>query len=567
MTDVSPPQPSLAEKFCQFNDRSKSPYHAVHEIRIALEAAGFIEVHESDAWDGVVKPGGNYFVIRHGSTIVAFSVDSSIPPTPSASIANGQTEIETETGHRTTINGSATNGTVLPTSTTTDNSNIELQYPAFSIIAAHTDSPCFKLKPVSKSGAHGYAQVGVECYGGGLWHTWFDRDLTVAGRVIARDEGGQLQKLLVDVERPILRIPNLAIHLSRNVNTEGFKVNKESDTVPIIATQLAVEANAKAVQEQQEDEERSSGEKITETSAADDSTKIQKQTQREPARGDKNGFKQPDITDRHAPILLRAIADKLDINASQIVDMDLCVADTHKATIGGALNEFLNAPRLDNLASCYTGLTALLKSSLLVSSTAHSNGNTSPTNTNNHTPMVRVLACFDHEEVGSTSAVGADSALLHNLLLRVCRALQLDFDRMVSRSLLVSADMAHAIHPNYASKHESKHRPALGNGLVIKTNQNQRYATNGLSGFVVREAARRCNVPVQEFVVPNDKGCGSTVGPALASKTGMLTVDVGQPQLAMHSVREVCAVKDFVLVVDLFAELLCNHCEILDSLS
>lgn len=565
MTDVSPPQPSLADKFCQFNDRSKSPYHAVHEARTALEAAGFIEVHESEAWDGLVKPGGKYFVIRHGSTIVAFSVDSSIPPSPSTSTANGQTDIETETGHRINTN-STTNGTVLPTGTDNDNNNTGFQYPAFSIIAAHTDSPCFKLKPVSKSGAHGYAQVGVECYGGGLWHTWFDRDLTVAGRVIIRDENGQLQRLLVDVERPILRIPNLAIHLSRNVNAEGFKVNKESDTVPIIATQLAVEANAKAVQEEQQEEgERNSQEKTSEMSVGDDdSMKIRKQSQGKLTK-DKNGFKQPDITDRHAPILLRAIADKLDISASQIVDLDLCVADTHKATIGGALNEFLNAPRLDNLASCYTGLTALLKSSL--PSTAHSNSDTSPTNTSSHTPMIRVLACFDHEEVGSTSAVGADSALLHNLLLRVCRTLQLDFDRMVSRSLLVSADMAHAIHPNYASKHESKHRPALGNGLVIKTNQNQRYATNGLSGFVVREAARRCNVPVQEFVVPNDKGCGSTVGPALASKTGMLTVDVGQPQLAMHSVREVCAVKDFALVVDLFTELLCNHCEILDSLS
>lgn len=445
----------IAHEFLSFNNSSKSPYHAAASLSDMLRAADFIPIRETDDWSTLLKPGGRYFFTREGSSIVAFA---------------------------------------LPFSISSDDA-------AFAIIGAHTDSPCFKVKPVSKICAHGYLQVGVECYGGGLWHTWFDRDLTVAGRVVVRDEHtGKLKFELVDVGRPILRIPNLAIHLSRNVNTEGFKVNKETDTVPILATKLADVMNG---------------------------------------GGEEGG--EEGMMERHHGMLLKVLARELGVRAESIVDVDLCVADTQAAAIGGALDEFIFAARLDNLASCFSGARALVKS--LESG-------------EDETGVVRMIGCFDHEEVGSRSAQGADSPLVTDTMRRVCEVLEVGYERALRRSLLVSADMAHAVHPNYAGRHEANHRPRIGDGLVVKTNQNQRYATSGVSGLMVREAGRRAGVNVQEFVVPNDRPCGSTIGPILASGSGLRTVDVGMAQLSMHSVREMCGVEDFALTERVFRVLL-----------
>lgn len=497
----------LAREFLKFTDRSKSPFHAVQAISEILSTSGFVGIDERDDWKGCIKPGGRYYTTRNGSTIVAFSVGSRV------SAASGDT--------------AQSNGEIGDDSRNSDGSR---DYPAFSVVAAHTDSPCFKVKPVSSESKHGYLQVGVECYGGGLWHTWFDRDLTVAGRVVLRNSDDECPRVqLVSIERPILRIPNLAIHLSRSVNTDGFKVNKESDTVPIMATRLAdilnASRHAKIKSAASCTTETTGGLKIITTSKL-----------------------RTEMTSRHPPLLIEAVAASLQVRPEAIIDVDLNVADTQPAAIGGVLDEFVFAPRCDNLASCFTAVKAL----------------TDETDVDN--ACVRLIACFDHEEVGSTSAVGAHSSLLPSILRRISNALTFDFDRAAARSLLVSADMAHAVHPNYSSKHESNHRPMLGGGLVIKTNQNQRYATSGVSGFMVREAARRAgNVPVQEFVVPNDKPCGSTVGPFLASQTGIMTVDVGQPQLAMHSVREMCSVHDFHPVIQVFKQLLNDHQSILGS--
>lgn len=456
----------LARQFLSFNDESKSPYHAVRALSNILLTAGFTPLNETDAWPSLEPaadtPPRRHFTIRNGTSLIAF-VHPAVPAAPPAPLP-------------------------------------------FTILACHTDSPCLKIKPISSVHAHGYLQLGIECYGGGLWHTWFDRDLTVAGRVITRSDKGGTTTRLVSLPNPIATIPNLAIHLSRHVATEGFKVNKEADTTPILAT-LAATLN------------------LPHTAGTP-------------------------LSDRHPPLLLQALADHLDIPVAAILDVDLCLADTQPAAIGGLLGEFVHAPRLDNLASCFTAVTALVRSA----------------DTPSSHPSVRVLACFDHEEVGSKSAMGADSTFLPDVLARLASLAQVPLERALPRSLLVSADMAHAVHPNYAAKHEGRHRPALGSGLVIKTNQNQRYATSGISGFVVREAARRANAPVQEFVVPNDSPCGSTVGPLLASRSGILTVDVGQPQLAMHSIREMCSVHDFRKVVDVFVALFCDHVEILDSM-
>lgn len=487
---------SLVRQFLEFNDASKSPFHAVHEMAVTLSKHGYTQIAETDDWNRRILPGGRYFTTRNGTSIVAFAVGKTV-----SKHADSNGKKEDGVGNS--------------------------QEACFSIVAAHTDSPCFKVKPLSASVAHGYIQLGVECYGGGLWHTWFDRDLTVAGRVIVKKPNGKHSAELVEIHRPILRIPNLAIHLSRNVATDGFKVNKETDTTPILATLLADALNSSPHSE----------------------SPVMSESSVKPAPA---AVKHDQL--RHAPLLLMVLAKELAVDPAAIVDVDLCVADTQPGAIGGALEEFVFAPRLDNLASCFSAMKALVDIS------------------NNDNAMeddvIRVVACFDHEEVGSRSAVGADSSLLPAMLRRISNALGVDFDRAMARSLVVSADMAHAVHPNYATKHEARHRPRLGAGIVVKTNQNQRYATNGVSGWLVREAARRAgHVCVQEFVVPNDKPCGSTVGPALAAQTGVLTVDVGQPQLAMHSIREMASVHDFWQVVQVLTMLLGSHVDIVGDLA
>lgn len=471
--------PSAINKFLSFVDHSKSPFHAVANLAALLRSASFVHLSERHDWSKLLTPGGRYFFIRNGSSIVAFTIGPSVRTLASNALADAYSSP-----------------------------------PSFSVFAAHTDSPCFKVKPVADTTAHGYLQLGVECYGGGLWHTWFDRDLTVAGRVMVRDPTTRTATArLVEVGKPILRIPNLAIHLSRNINAEGFKVNKETDTVPIIATQLAASLN---------------------------------ETNHSTSKSTKS-------TSRYPPLLLRVLAEELNVAPEYIEDVDLCLADTQPSSIGGVLDEFVYAPRLDNLASCYTAIHALLDTV------------DAPGMNEADAGCIRIVACFDHEEVGSSSSHGADSPLLTDTIRRLASTFDFNMDRALSTSLLISADMAHAIHPNYASKHESNHRPSMGRGLVIKTNQNQRYATSGMSGYLLREMARRAQVAVQEFVVPNDKPCGSTVGPILASRSGLTTVDVGQPMLSMHSVREMCSVHDFPLVLKLFRYILTHFQEIRQS--
>ena len=454
----------VARDFLKFNDRSKSPYHAVASIASMLTPLGFEALDERDDWNGLIRPGGKYMFTRDGSAILAFAVGES------------SGDIDT----------------------------------SFCIVGAHTDSPCFKVKPLSKIRAHGFIQVGVECYGGGLWHTWFDRDLTVAGRVVMKRKDGEREMRLVSVRKPILRIPNLAIHLNRS--SEGFKPNKETETTPIMATELAAALNNCHASTQPHDS----------SSAAA----------------------------RHSTLLLQALAEELDCSIGDIIDLELYVADTQDGAIGGVLDEFIFAPRLDNLASCYVGTKSLMAS--VDKEFMKDSG-------------IRMIACFDHEEVGSSSMKGADSPLLTDTMRRICDALGANYDQALASSLLVSADMAHGIHPNYASKHEGRHRPSFGKGLVIKTNQNQRYATSGLTGYMMREAGRNANVETQEFVVANDRPCGSTIGPILASRSGLRTIDVGQAQLSMHSIREMCGVRDLRLMEIILGEMMENYQKYLNS--
>jgi len=391
-----------------------------------------------------VTQGGKYFYNRNKSTLVAFTVGSQYQ-------AGGE----------------------------------------FKVIGAHTDSPVLKVKPVSTKTAHGYVQVAVECYGGGLWHTWFDRDLTLAGCVIVANKSGGFERRLVNLKRALLRVPSLCIHLQSAEERGKFAPNKETHLQPVLAM----------VQESLNKEEV----------------------------GDP----------RHCPALLLLLAQELGVEPGDIRDLELSLADTQPGAIWGLNNEFLSSPRLDNQVHCYTGLSALLD---------HSRDLSADTG-------VSMLCCFDHEEVGSDSAVGAGSPIMSEAISRVLGCFDSSDEMLkvtIRKSFLVSADVAHAIHPNYSEKHDKNHGPLLNKGTVIKTNSNQRYATNAETGFLLRELARRAQAPVQEFVVRNDCPCGSTIGPIISARVGIRTVDLGVPSLSMHSIRETMGVEDVASNARLF---------------
>jgi len=456
VTDVSATaNESLANEMMKLIDASPTPFHLCAEASATLLEAGFVELAETDEWRPLLKPGGKYFFVR-GGTLVAFFVGG---------------------GFR------AGNG--------------------FNIVGAHTDSPVLKLKPCSKKNAHGCIQINIEAYGGGLWHTWFDRELTLAGVVIVQEKDGSYCKKLVHVRRPLLRIPNLCIHLTSAEDRGKFGPNKETHLQPILG--LINDAVNKTAAEA----ESGSG-----------------------AAADPSG-----VAARHAPELLRVLASELGCEIADIMDFEMTLCDTQPSQIWGLRRELLSAPRLDNQFHCFTALRALLSQA----------ASAPPT-----TPDACLIALFDHEEVGSDSSTGAGGPVMSECLQRISSCFAADEPhaaaeallRSTRRSFLMSADSAHAVHPNYAEKHQAAHAPLLNQGTVIKTNGNQRYATNGESGFIVRELSRRAGIGVQEFMVRNDCPCGSTIGPILSSKTGLRTVDVGAGCWSMHSIRETIGVAD-----------------------
>lgn len=414
---------TAAQDLCAFVAASPSPYHAVAEAARRLEAAGFTPLEERDAWD--LRPGAAHYVTRAGASLIAFRVGERSP---------------VEAG--------------------------------FRLVGAHTDSPNLRLKPRPVSAREGYAQLAVEVYGGVLLHSWLDRDLGVAGRLVVEGEGGALETKLARLHGPVARVPSLAIHLDREVNDRGLLLNKQHHLAPLLGL-----GDAEAAREK----------------------------------------------------LLARLADSCGVSASRVRGFDLGLYDLTAPVVGGLEGEFVFAARLDNLGSCHAAVSALVGAP-------------------SRSVTTRVVGLFDHEEVGSESAQGAAGSFLRDVLARLVEEMEgrvrAGLERAAAASFCVSADMAHAVHPNYAEKHEPRHMPVLGRGPVVKSNVQQRYATDGLTAARFRALCAEAKAPCQDFVTRTDLACGTTIGPIVSSRLGIATVDVGNPMLSMHSSREQCGAAD-----------------------
>ncbi len=414
-----------AQYLLDFIDSSPSPWHAVASIEAAIKAFQFVRLDETAKWP--LQAGGRYYVVRDDSSIVLFVLGRKAPA---------------EAG--------------------------------FKIVGAHTDSPGLRIRPNAATVSDGIGRLGVEIYGGPILATFTDRDLSLAGRVSYADEQGCLTHKLLRFERPLLRLPNLAIHMNRGVNEDGLKLHKQNE-LPLLLAQLA-------------------GEQLPRS------------------------------------YFLTLLAQAGGISAAQVLSWDLAVYDTQTGAFWGANQEFYANSQIDNLASCHAGLQALLDD--IVLSQAES---------------TLVCAFFDHEEIGSESHVGAAGNFLTDVLQRISFATSLDREdtaRALAHSFLISADMAHAYHPNFPSAYDADHKVFVNKGPVIKSNANRRYSSESISIARFIHWCEEAGIPYQRYSHRSDLPCGSTIGPIVSAKLGIRSVDVGCPMWAMHSIRESAGVQD-----------------------
>ena len=404
---------NVNENLMRFLRACPSVFHVIAELKRGLRENGFLPLEESEPWE--LKPGGKYFVSRNNSSLISF---------------------------------------VLPTG----------QPDSFHIIASHSDTPCFKVKPgpaIPTEG--GLLKLNVEKYGGAIETSWFDRPLSLAGRVLL-DLGDRLEERLVALDRDLLMIPSLAIHFTRGTEI-GKTLNVQTDMLPVLGS-------------------------------GDD-----------------------------PQLLWRMLASDLSVRQDQILSADLFLYNRAEPTLWGAEQEFLSAPKLDDLECCFCSYLGLLE--------------TQPSDAG----RVAVHCVFDSEEVGSRTRQGADSTFLSGTLARICPNAEA-LRQTAAKSFMISADNAHAVHPNYAQLSDPVNRPALNRGIVIKYQAEQRYATDAVSAAILKKLCLKHDIPFQEFTNRSDLVGGSTLGKLSVAHVPLRTVDIGLPQLAMHSCFETAGAAD-----------------------
>lgn len=421
----------IIKDLIQFIDASPTAWHAVATIRLKLQQEGFIELSEHNPWN--IQPGNRYFVIRNGSSLCAFITPQRLPK-------------------------------------------------QLRLFASHTDSPSFKLKPQPEIRKHRAILLGTEVYGAPLITSWLNRDLGIAGRVLYTDHQGKIKESLVCLNRYPIVIPQLAIHLDREVNEKGLILNKQEHLYALAGLENTYQ------------------EKI--------------------------------------PFLDSLLKEVIQFD--RIIAHDLFLYPLEKAQVIGYRDALLSAYRIDSLSSVHAALTALL---------------------NQSTPSedeIKMTIFWDNEEVGSQTAQGAQSPFFTQILERILNGYQAtreDYFCIINRSTCISIDLAHALHPNYAEKHDPNHQPILGQGIILKSNAQQRYASSARSSLPIKMIAALKQIPLQTFVGRNDMPCGTTIGPLQASQTGMATIDIGCGQLSMHSCRELIACQDHIDMCLLLEEL------------
>ena len=409
------------EELFQFIENSPSCFHAIETIRKKLNAEGFIELVEGSSWQ--IEKGKKYYVTRNLSSIIAFKIP-------------------------------------------------ENDFKNFHIVASHSDSPTFKIKENAEIEVNNkYVKLNTEKYGGMICSTWFDRPLSIAGRILVK-EGNLVKTHLVNIDKDLVIIPNLAIHMNRAVN-DGYKYNAQIDMLPLYG----------------------------------------------------------DNTSKGS--LMKTVAQSVGVEEDSILGTDLFLYNRMRGTKIGANSEYISSPRLDDLECAYASLSAFL----------------SETNSNS----ASVYCVFDNEEVGSGTKQGADSTLLYDVLRRINMCLgnsEEDYYKLIASSFMVSADNAHALHPNYSDKSDPTNKVYINDGIVIKYNANQKYTTDAVSASIFKSICDSVNVPYQTFTNRSDILGGSTLGNISNAHVSLNTIDIGLAQLAMHSTYETAGAKDVTYLID-----------------
>ena len=423
----------LALELVDFLYDSPSACHGVKATQKILNENGFIEIKETDKWD--LQPKGKYYVIKNDSALIAFEI--------------GTGDIE-ETGLR--------------------------------LIGAHTDVPGFRIKPNPQMISEGkYVKLNTEVYGGPILHTWFDRPLSIAGKVSLKGASPlKPETRLVNINKPLLIIPSLAIHMNREVN-EGFKINRQVDTLPLLGLI---------------------------------NDKLEKED-----------------------YLMNILAEELQVKKEDILNFELGLYEYEKGMLIGMNEELISSGRFDDLWMVYAGIKALVDSKENVAT--------------------KVMICIDNEEIGSLTAEGANSTLLNNILERIALGLGKDregYYRALANSIMISADLAHAVHPNLGDKHDPTNRPVLEGGPVLKIAASGSYSTDSFNGAVFAGVCEAAGVPFQKFVNRSDVRGGTTIGPVTAANLTIPVIDMGAPVLGMHSIRELASVKDNYYTIKAFTE-------------